>query len=167
MGARVLRLQTRQSDKYRFKCDVVQASFFVLIILFSASTLLNLPIRLLSKQSGRRRCLCVLQSTPLMSLCVAFVGCCFLTYTTKQEADKAIEIFHNKRTLQPVKHPFSSLVCELRPALSQAFPRPVFDRWTRCYNYPVIVFVVTLCLLLARSLFGLATRYHRRFPWKL
>jgi len=29
-------------------------------------------------------------------------GCCFLTYTTRQEADKAIEIFHNKRTLQPV-----------------------------------------------------------------
>ncbi|KAG0600721.1 hypothetical protein M758_11G056200 [Ceratodon purpureus] len=29
-------------------------------------------------------------------------GCCFLTYTTRQEADTAIEIFHNKRTLQPV-----------------------------------------------------------------
>ncbi|XP_024404116.1 RNA-binding protein BRN1 isoform X1 [Physcomitrium patens] len=32
-------------------------------------------------------------------------GCCFLTYTTRQEADKAIEIFHNKRTLQPVASP--------------------------------------------------------------
>jgi CUG-BP- and ETR3-like factor len=29
-------------------------------------------------------------------------GCCFLTYTTRQEADNAIEIFHNKRTLPPV-----------------------------------------------------------------
>ncbi|CAK9869743.1 unnamed protein product [Sphagnum jensenii] len=32
-------------------------------------------------------------------------GCCFLTYTTKQEADNAIEIFHNKRTLPPVTSP--------------------------------------------------------------
>jgi len=32
-------------------------------------------------------------------------GCCFLTYTTRQEADNAIEIFHNKRTLQPVASP--------------------------------------------------------------
>jgi CUG-BP- and ETR3-like factor len=32
-------------------------------------------------------------------------GCCFLMYTTRQEADKAIEIFHNKRTLQPVASP--------------------------------------------------------------
>jgi len=32
-------------------------------------------------------------------------GCCFLTYTTRQEADNAIEIFHNKRTLPPVASP--------------------------------------------------------------
>ena len=38
-----------------------------------------------------------------MGLFVDIAGCCFLTYTTRQEADTAIEIFHNKRTLQPVK----------------------------------------------------------------
>jgi len=48
----------------------------------------------------------------VVNVCVVLLGCCFLTYTTRQEADKAIEIFHNKRTLQPVKLLSCWLVCK-------------------------------------------------------
>ncbi|GBG88219.1 hypothetical protein CBR_g46786 [Chara braunii] len=32
-------------------------------------------------------------------------GCCFLTYMSRVEADKAIQLFHNKRTIPPMVNP--------------------------------------------------------------
>ncbi|XP_024517005.1 RNA-binding protein BRN1-like [Selaginella moellendorffii] len=29
-------------------------------------------------------------------------GCCFLTYSSRSEADNAIDLFHNKKTISPI-----------------------------------------------------------------
>jgi hypothetical protein len=65
-------------------------------------------------------------------------------YTTRQEADKAIEIFHNKRTLQPVKLPPvlpSSLVFEFWLAFKEVFPRLVSARCSGLNSHVLSVVV--------------------------